>query len=336
MKREFRAWRVYREGEGIAARFETLTLDELTPGEIVIRAEYSGLNYKDALAISGAGKIIRRFPLVPGIDVAGTVTGSDDPAFRPGEPVLVTGCGLGETLDGGFAEFVRVPAKHVIPVPAELGTRGAMQLGTAGFTAALALHRMEANGQERDAGPVAVTGASGGVGSLAVALFARRGYRVVAITGKREAHDWLVRLGASEVLDPRTAGFGTRPLESARFAGAVDCVGGTVLSRLLAAIDWWGNVAAVGNAAGADFHASVYPFILRGVSLLGINSMATPRALRETVWRHLAGTLRPEDLDAVASREVPLAEVAEAATPLVENRAAPGRTLIRIPQQDLP
>lgn len=330
----FGAWRVHREGDGVSARFEKIALADLTPGEVTIRAEYSSLNYKDALALSGTARIMHRFPLVAGIDVAGRVADSTDKRFREGDAVLVTGCGLGEDSDGGFAGYVRVAAKHVIAVPAGLDIRSAMQFGTAGFTAALAIERMEANGQTPGGGDIAVTGASGGVGGFAVALLARRGYRVVAFSGKPAAHDWLVGLGARIVLDPAAEKFGRRALESIRFAGAVDTVGGQFLARLFPVIGWWGNVAAIGNAGGAEFTASVYPFILRGINLLGINSMATPRALRERIWTRLARDAEPGLLDAVAAHEIPLAEVAAAVPPLLENRAPPGRTLIRIARQE--
>ncbi len=326
----FPAWRVHRDGDTIEARLEKLALADLAPGSVTIHAEYSGLNYKDALALSGRGKIMRRFPLVAGIDVAGRVEASEDARYKPGAPVLVTGCGLGEKTDGGFADYVRVDGEYVIPIPAGLDTRSAMQLGTAGFTAALAIHRMETNGQHAGDGPVAVTGASGGVGSLAVAMLAGRGYRVVAMSAKAQAKPWLEALGAAEVLDPRGADFGTRPLESARYAGVVDTVGGELLARLLPVVDWWGNVAAIGNAGGADFKTSVYPFILRGVNLLGINSMATPRALRETIWQRLAADLLPAALNDIGAQEVALAAVMDAVVPMLERRAPPGRTLVRI------
>jgi NADPH2:quinone reductase len=333
MTDSFPAWRVHRAGEGTEARFEHIVLDDLAPGEVTIRADYSGLNYKDALALSGKGKIMRRLPLVAGIDVAGQVEASDDAHFRPGDAVLVTGSGIGEQTDGGLAGRVRVAAEHVIPVPAGLDTRAAMQLGTAGFSAALAIHRMETNGQSPAADkPIFVTGASGGVGSLAVAMLAKRGYAVLAMSGKREAADWLEGLGAAQVLDSKSADFGTKPLESARFAGAVDTVGGGLLARIFPVVDWWGNVASIGNAGGAKFEATVYPFILRGVNLLGVNSMATPRALRETLWQRLASDLRPDDLEAIVPHEKPLADIMDAACALIENRGPLGRTLVRIAQ----
>ncbi|MGH8160861.1 MAG: YhdH/YhfP family quinone oxidoreductase [Gammaproteobacteria bacterium] len=331
MNETFAAWRVHRAGEGVEARFEQIGLGDLTPGEVTIRAEYSCLNYKDALALSGRGKIMRRLPLVAGIDVAGQVAASEDAQFKAGDPVLVTGSGLGEQTDGGFAGRVRVAASHVIPIPAGLDPRAAMQLGTAGFTAALAIHRMETNGQSPDEDkPILVTGASGGVGSLAVAMLAHLGYRVVAMSGKAAAKDWLTGLGAAEVLDSRAVDFGAKPLESARFAGAVDTVGGGLLARILPVIDWWGNVAAIGNAGGAAFQATVYPFILRGINLLGVNSMATPRELRETLWQRLATDLKPAALDRIAGREVALADVLEPVTAMMENRGPPGRILIRM------
>lgn len=328
----FPAWRVHRADEGVEARFENITTEDLSPGEVLIRAEYSGLNYKDALALSGRGKIMRSYPLVAGVDVAGRVEASDDPAFQPDDAVLVTGSGIGEKTDGGFASLVRVAAKHVIAIPAGLDTRSAMQLGTAGFTAALAIHRMEINGQHPDGGPVLVTGASGGVGALAVAMLVGRGYRVVAMSGKTEARYWLKALGAEEIIASREMDFGTKPLESARFAGAVDTVGGELLARVLPVIDWWGNVAAIGNAGGASFNTTVFPFILRGVNLLGINSMATPRALRETLWQRLADDLKPTALDRIASQEIALNDIMQTVNPLLDGKGPLGRTLLRIPQ----
>lgn len=330
MKTQFRGWRIHKRDDVTEARLEPLGEHDLGAGTVTIQAEYSCLNYKDALALTGKGKIMHRFPLVAGIDVAGCVAASEDPRFDRGDAVLVTGCGLGENVSGGYSEYVRVPAEHVIPIPEGLDSRSAMQLGTAGFTVGLALHRLEHNGQRAGGGPIAVTGASGGVGALAVAILAQCGYHVVAFTSREEAHDWLGGLGAAEVLDARSEPFGEHALEHARFAGAIDTVGDGLLSRLLAVIDWWGNVAVIGNAGGAEFSATVYPFILRGVSLLGINSMATPRPLRDKIWKRLANELRPQKLDTIAAQEISLSEVMDAAEALVAGHGPRGRTLIRI------
>lgn len=327
----FQAWRVHKTGGGVEAHFDTLGVEDLSAGEVVIRAEYSSLNYKDALALSGRGKIMRSYPLVAGIDVAGRVQSSEDERFQPGDAVLVTGSGIGEQTDGGFSGVVRVGAEHVIAIPEGLDSRAAMQLGTAGFTAALAIHRMEVNGQTPANGPILVTGASGGVGSLATAMLAGLGYDVVAMSGKSEAAEWLKELGAKEIISSRSPEFGAKPLESARFAGAIDTVGGELLARLFPVIDWWGNVALMGNAGGAKFETTVFPFILRGVNLLGVNSMATPRALRQSTWARLARDLKPAALDAIAGHEVALENLPDSVYPLLEGRGPPGRTLVRIP-----
>lgn len=327
---KFKAWRVHKKDKQIEARYEDLKVDDLSEGTVTIEAEYSSLNYKDALALTGKGKIMRHYPLVAGIDVAGRVSDTDDPRFSGGDRVLVTGCGLGENTDGGFAGYVRVAAEHVIHVPEGLDTRSAMQLGTAGFTVGLALERLEQNGQHAGTGPIAVTGASGGVGALAVTMLAQSGYHVVAFTNKRKAHDWLRELGAAEILDTSSEKFSKRALESARFAGAIDTVGGDLLAHLLTVIDWWGNVASIGNASGASFSTTVYPFILRGISLLGINSVATPRPLRDKIWQRLATDLRPEKLDRIAAHEIALEDVMGAAEALIDGHGPLGRTLIKI------
>lgn len=298
----FRAFRIHQDEAGATrAGIETATLDELSPGNVVIRGRYSGVNYKDALAGTGRGRILRRFPLIGGIDVAGEVVSSDDAGFAPGDAVVVTGCGLSETRDGGYAELVRVPAECVVPLPDGLDAHAAMALGTAGFSAALAVMRLEENHQTPELGPLLVTGATGGVGGFAVAMLAALGYEVHALTGKPESAPYLRELGAAAVLDRHTLKLGERPLESAQWGGAVDTLGGAVLAWLTRSVRPYGNIAAVGLAAGTELNTTVLPFILRGVSLLGIHSVDCPSALRRAVWARMASDLRPPRLaDSVA------------------------------------
>jgi acrylyl-CoA reductase (NADPH) len=325
----FKAFRIHSEAGKISPRFEELGLDELSPGDVVIRVTHSGINYKDALAATGAGKILRRYPLVGGIDLAGVVESSGDPRFAPGAAVLVTGCGLSETHDGGYAQFARVPGDWVIPMPWGLDGATAMALGTAGFTAALAIHRMEQNGQEPAGGPIAVTGASGGVGSIAIDMLSARGYRVVAVSGKADAVPYLKELGAVEVLLREGLDLGSRPLENARFGGAIDNLGGDTLTWLTRTVDFWGNIASIGLASGAAFTTTVMPFILRGVALLGINSSATRRDWRLAVWQRIATDLRPRHLDRIVTRTISFDELPAAFPDYLAGRVT-GRTVVRI------
>jgi acrylyl-CoA reductase (NADPH) len=323
----FLACRVFEAGDSVAPRLVQMEPGELSPGDVVVRVHWSGINYKDALAVTGRGRILKRFPLNAGIDAAGRVESSQDARFRPGDAVLVNGMGLGESHDGGFAELLRVPGDWIVPLPEGLTLRESMILGTAGFTAALAIHRMEQLGQRPELGKVAVTGASGGVGSIAVSILRARGYQVVAVSGRPEHHDYLRRLGAHEAKTPEELGLGTRPLEAARFGGAIDNVGGELLAGLTRHVAPWGQVACIGMAASSDLHTSVFPLILRGVSLLGVTSTNCPMPLRTQVWGRLGGELRPPALAEVVSREVPLAQVLEAAPSLVERRSL-GRVLV--------
>jgi NADPH2:quinone reductase len=325
----FKAFRIHSEGGRIAARFEDLTLDDLGAGEVVIRVACSDINYKDALAATGAGKILRRYPLVGGIDLAGTVESSSDARFKEGDAVLVTGCGLSETHDGGYAQFARVPGDWVIPMPPGLDAQTAMSLGTADFTAALAIHRMEQNGQTPAGGPIAVTGATGGVGSIAVDMLATRGYRVIAVSGKAEAAEYLKALGASEVLDRKSLDLGSRPLEAARFAGAIDNLGGEVLTWLTRTVDFWGNIASIGLASSPELKTTVMPFILRGVALLGINSSATRREWRLAVWQRIATDLKPRQLARIVTRTIDFEQLPQAFPDYLAGRVT-GRTLVRI------
>jgi NADPH2:quinone reductase len=325
----FEAFRIHREDGRIVARLEQLTLDDLGAGDVVIRVTWSDINYKDALAATGAGKILRKYPLVGGIDLAGVVESSTDSRYKPGDAVLVTGSDLSETQDGGYAQYARVKGDSVIPMPAGLDARSAMALGTAGFTAALAIHRMEENGQLPASGPVVVTGATGGVGSIAVDMLSARGYEVVAVSGKEQAVPYLRSLGAERVLLRQQLTYGTQFLESTQFAGAIDNLGGDMLGWLTRSVGYGGNIASVGLAGGVKLETNVMPFILRAVSLLGINSVATPRALRLAVWKRVATDLAPRHLDTIVTREVDLPTLASAFPPYIDG-AVTGRTVVRI------
>jgi NADPH2:quinone reductase len=325
----FRAFRIHQDGGKIVARMETIGLDDLAPGEIVVKVRYSTINYKDALAATGAGKILRRYPLVGGIDLAGEVVSSSDPAFAPGEKVLVTGCGLSETRDGGYAEYARVKSDCATPLPAGLDEFQAMAIGTAGFTAALAIHRMEQNGQRPENGEVVVTGATGGVGSLAIDMLAARGYRAVAVTGKKTSQEYLLALGAARVLLRDEISLGSRPMEEAQWAGAIDNVGGEILTWLTRTTDFWGNIACIGMAASAELKTTVFPLILRGVSLLGVNSVFTPHDVRREVWRRLASDLKPRRLDRIVTRTIGFEQLPTAFDDYLK-AGVTGRTVVKI------
>lgn len=327
--KHFKALRIERPG--VRAAIRQLGADQLWQGEgPLIRVHYSSLNYKDALAITARGAIARRFPLTAGIDLAGEVVEPGACSLRAGAPVLATGHELGVAHDGGYAEYARVPAQWVLPLPEGLSTRGAMALGTAGLTAALCLHRLEQNGQTPGQGPMVVTGATGGVGSVAVRALARRGYEVAAVTGKAGQLDWLRRLGARQLLLRQELDYAAgRPLESGRWGGAIDTLGGAMLAWLLRTTRPWGNVAAVGLAEGSELTASVMPFILRAVSLLGISASHCPPALRRTLWQNLAQTremlgCEPEEL---LSETVPLEDLGQRAEEMLLGRTR-GRILV--------
>ena len=328
----FRAFRIHLEGGKVAARLETIGLDDLAAGEVVVKVSYSTINYKDALAATGAGKILRKYPLVGGIDFAGEVVSSQHAQFKPGQKVLVNGCGLSETHDGGYAEYARVQGDWVVPIPAGLDEFQCMAIGTAGYTASLAIHRMEQNGsapEGPDSGEIVVTGATGGVGSLAIDMLARRGYRVVAVTGKESSTAYLQQLGASRVLLRGSINLGSRPMEEAQWAGAIDNLGGDVLAWLTRTTKFWGNIASIGLAASPELKTTVVPFILRGVNLLGINSVYTPRPLRLAVWQRLASDLKPRHLEAIVTRTVSLDELPQAFEPYVKG-AVTGRAVVKI------
>lgn len=325
----FPAFRIHNDDAGYRAGIESMCVDDLSPGEVLVKVAYSSVNYKDALAGTGQGRILRRFPLNGGIDAAGYVAASTDPAFKEGDQVLCTGCGLSETRDGGYAGYVRLESKWAIPLPAGLTLRESMIIGTAGFTAALALLRMEQNAQTPEAGPIVVTGATGGVGMLAIDILTRAGYEAHAITGKVDQFDALIALGARQCVARKELYWGQRPLESAHWAGAIDNVGGEMLAGLTRVMHPYGNIACCGNASGIELATTVMPLILRGVSLLGIASAGTARVLRDAVWERLGGAWKPAHLERIATREITLDELpATFATMLAGDSF--GRTVVRM------
>jgi len=324
----FKAFRVFSADGKISGRVVELSLEELSEGAVVIKAAFSSVNYKDALAATGAGKIMRRFPLIGGIDVAGTVESSEDARFKPGDPVVVTGYDMGVDRDGGFSGYVRVPADWVIPIPQGLTPFDTMAIGTAGFTAALSIIEMERNGLTPSSGPVIVTGATGGVGSIAIQSLAARGYSVTAFTGKAHESDYLRGLGAAEVVVRGAVEMGAKPLEKTMWAGAVDPVGGDVLAWLTRTMMYGGCIANSGLTGGIDLKTTVLPFILRGVKLLGIDSVMCPDQTRREVWRRLGGDLKPTHLGE-ATRPIQVEELPDAFTTLLGGRAR-GRFVVEL------
>ena len=323
------AFRIHAEEKSYRAGIETMRADELSSGEVLIKAAYSSVNYKDALAGTGKGKILREPVLNGGIDVAGYVAASTDPAFKEGDQVLCTGCGLSETRDGGYAEYARLQSKWTIPLPAGLTLREAMIIGTAGFTAALSLYQMHRNGQTPQMGPIVVTGATGGVGSLAIDILTRAGFEAHAISGKIDRFDDLIALGAKQCISRRDLYWGQRPLESAHWAGAIDNVGGDMLSGLTRVIKPYGNIASCGLTAAPELQTTVMPFIIRGLNLLGIASAGTAREIRDDVWAHLATDWKPAHLERIATREVGLAELPGVFDVMLAGGSF-GRTVVKI------
>ncbi|RLA31603.1 MAG: oxidoreductase [Gammaproteobacteria bacterium] len=325
----FRAFRIDQKDGELVAEFARLNIDDLSEGEVVVKVSHSTINYKDALAATGTGRILRSFPLVGGIDLAGTVVSSADDRFTDGDAVLVNGCGLSETRDGGYAEYARLSAESIVPMPDGIDALQAMQLGTAGYTAALAIHRMEQNGQSPENGPVVVTGATGGVGSIAVDMLAARGYETVAVTGKAEKVDYLQSIGASRVLIRDEIDLGKRPMEKAEWAGAIDNLGGDYLAWLTRTMKYGGNIASIGLAASHELKTTVLPFILRGVCLLGINSVDTPRDLRLQVWQRIGTDLKPQHLDVIAGRTITFNELPGAFQAYIDGTVT-GRIVVEI------
>ena len=326
---QFKALLIEEKDGTVSSGFTTLDESRLDAGGVVIRVAYSSVNYKDALAATGSGKIIRRFPCVGGIDLCGTVISSDDPSFSPGDPVIATSFDIGVAHHGGYAEIARVPAAWVIPLPKGLSLFESMALGTAGFTAALGVIRMEENGLTPGKGPVIVTGATGGVGGLAVDMLAHRGYEVIALTGKAAEADYLRGLGASEILLRQDLDLAKiRPLDNARWAGAVDNLGGDVLAWIASTMKQGGTIASIGLAASHKLNTTVMPFILRGVSLLGIDSGYIGEPYRSLVWDRLANDLKPPHLGQM-SRAIEFAQLPEIFAEYIGGRAR-GRVVVRV------
>ena len=325
----YSAFRIHNDDQGHHAGIEQRPRPEPAEGEVLVRVRYSSVNYKDALAGTGRGKILRTFPLVGGIDAAGEVEVSRHPNYQAGDSVIATGWGLSFDHDGAYAEYLCVPGDWLVPMPTGLDARAAMILGTAGFTAALALQRMQANGQRPELGPILVTGASGGVGSMAVAILAHLGYEVTALSGKPDLHDWLRGLGAARIIGREALSGATRPLEKAEWGGAIDNVGGELLAQITRTTVPGGNIAAIGLAGGHELHTTVMPFILRGVSLLGCNSVDVPNPLRTELWEHLADDWRPSNLDALLSETVGLEGLPDVFERILDGRTH-GRILVEI------
>ncbi|MEA1050996.1 acryloyl-CoA reductase [Lamprobacter modestohalophilus] len=319
------AFRIHQDDDGHRAGVEAVAIAQPTQGEVLVRVSASGVNYKDALAGTGKGKVIKRFPITGGIDAAGIVEQSEHPCWKPGDAVIATGFGMAFDHDGGYAETLCVPGDWLAPMPRGLDPRQAMILGTAGFTAALAVHRLLVNGQHPGLGPILVTGASGGVGSIAINILARLDFEVVAVSNKQALHDWLTQLGASRIIGRDELPGGDRPLEKAVWGGAVDNVGGAMLAQITRTLAPNGNIASIGLAGGTTLETTVMPFILRGIGLLGCNSVDVPFPLRADLWRRLATDWRPSDLEALVSDQVDLHGL-----PAVFERMLAGKTHGRI------
>jgi acrylyl-CoA reductase (NADPH) len=322
----FNAILIDKDDSGYHVQLTALDEARLPEGDVTVRVAYSTLNYKDALAITGKGPIVRTFPMIPGVDLAGTVEQSSNPDFKPGDQVVLNGWGVGEGHWGGLAQMARLEGKWLIPLPAAFTAAQAMAIGTAGYTAMLSVMALEKNGVTPDKGEILVTGANGGVGSFSIAILAKLGYHVVASTGRLEESEYLKQLGAAEVIDRATLSQPGRPLARERWAGAIDSVGSHTLANICASMRYWGTVAACGLAQGMEFPASVAPFILRGVTLAGIDSVMRPRQDRIDAWARLATDLDPARL-ALITHEIGLGEVIETAHRLMDGQVR-GRVVV--------
>jgi acrylyl-CoA reductase (NADPH) len=329
MSSPFKAYFVNKTATDFSAGIKNISLDDLSPGDVVIRVAYSGVNYKDGLASIPDGRVIRKYPLVPGIDLSGLVVESSDLRFKPGDQVLVTSFDLGVSHCGGFSEYARVKADWIVPLPDGLTLKEAMAIGTAGYTAALAIHQMERMGLKPGGEPVLVTGATGGLGSMAISILKALGYSVAASTGKESEHGYLRELGADEILSrEETSAESNRPLEKERWSAGIDAVGGSTLAYLLRTTKYGGSVTSIGNTGGANFSTTVFPFILRAVNLLGIESAYCPMELRRQLWQHLASDYKPAHLDMIA-REISFDELPQALDSILKGGVR-GRIVVKI------
>ncbi|WP_404331017.1 acryloyl-CoA reductase [Mesobacillus maritimus] len=330
METHFKAFVVNKTEEDFSASIQKVTMDNLSPGEVTIKVSYSSVNFKDGLASIPNGKIVTSYPFIPGIDLAGTVVNSNDARFSEGDSVIVTSYELGVSHTGGYSEYARVPADWIVPLPDGLSLEEAMILGTAGFTAALSVHRLEENGLRPEKGPILVTGATGGVGSIAVAMLAKRGYHVMASTGKESEHEYLKEIGAAEVISrEEVTGEKYRPLDKQLWAAAVDPVGGKTLSSIVSKLQYNGSVAVSGLTGGTDVPTTVFPFILRGINILGIDSVYCPMVTRRELWSRMATDLKPEEHLHTIKQVVTLENLPATLSDILKG-AARGRTIVKI------
>lgn len=330
MSQTFNALVVNKEEENFTVKVQSLTVQDLPEGEVLIQVSYSGINYKDSLASIPNGNIVRSYPFVPGIDLAGVVVSSEDPRFKEGDEVIATSYEIGVSHFGGYSEYARVKADWIVPLPKGLTLKEAMTIGTAGFTAALCVQRLEENGLTPDKGPVLVTGATGGVGSFAISILAARGYQIEASTGKASESEYLKNLGANEILSREDVYDGkVKALGKQKWAAAVDSTGGEILASVISQIHYGGAVAACGLTAGTKLPTTVFPFILRGVDLLGVDSVYCPMETRAKTWERLSTDFKPTNLDDFIQQEVTLQELPDALPTLLEGKVK-GRIIVRL------
>lgn len=326
---QFKCFRIDQEDDKIVSGLQSISMDDINPGEITLKTEYSSINYKDALAATGKGKILRSFPLIGGVDVAGEVVESDDPRFDPGDKVIAACSGLSETNDGGYSEYARINSEAAIELPKQMDTRTAMAIGTAGFAAGLAIFKMKLNKQTPEMGPIVVTGATGGVGSIAIDMLSSSGFETTAITRKKTHDEYLKTIGTTNIVCLEEMELGERPLEKAQFGGGIDNVGGDLLSWVLRSTVPEGNVASIGLAADFKLPTNVMPFILRGVNLLGVNSTTLPNAVKQEVWDDIANNMLPQKIDQIVTKEVTLEELPDQFQAFVEGSIV-GRVLVKV------